>query len=179
MACFDCPKEKLFMSHYKPLEIKTLEVGGINPSLEAMRLPMLGRKTKSTDDELASKLIRRGTSHAKFQRGVEVWLKATFQIGWLVELETYRIGLDTLSTSSTMHNELRDLVGEELAEEKQLGLVDKQYVRISKVSYQTLRKIYIERRKHRHPDWQIFCDWVETLPKFTVLIMPELFGKIK
>lgn len=31
-------------------------------------------------------------------------------------------------------------------------------------NYQQLKTIYQQRRTHRLPDWQVFCDWVETLP---------------
>lgn len=32
------------------------------------------------------------------------------------------------------------------------------------VSYQTLRRIYVQRRNHRLREWQEFCDFMETLP---------------
>lgn len=31
-------------------------------------------------------------------------------------------------------------------------------------NYRALKNIYHQRRNHRLPDWQVFCDWVETLP---------------
>jgi hypothetical protein len=41
-------------------------------------------------------------------------------------------------------------------------------------SYQALRRIYKQRRHHRHPDWQVFCkDFIEKLPDFDTLIYPE------
>lgn len=95
----------------------------------------------------------------------------------MLEFETYRYGVECLSTSSTMHGELKCLRGPELAAQKQAGLPEKVYVRRLKISYQALRRMYRARRKHRHPDWQIFCDWVEILPYFDKLIMPE--GKIE
>lgn len=33
-------------------------------------------------------------------------------------------------------------------------------------NYQQLKTIYLQRRNHRLPEWQTFCDWVETLPHF-------------
>lgn len=33
-------------------------------------------------------------------------------------------------------------------------------------NYQQLKTIYQQRRNHRLPDWQVFCDWIETLPRF-------------
>jgi hypothetical protein len=33
-------------------------------------------------------------------------------------------------------------------------------------NYQQLKTIYQQRRTHRLPEWQSFCDWCETLPYF-------------
>ena len=41
-----------------------------------------------------------------------VWFKITMQTGFMVEFDTYRIGIDCLSSSSTMHNELKEFSGE-------------------------------------------------------------------
>lgn len=40
-------------------------------------------------------------------------------------------------------------------------------------NYQQLKTIYQQRRNHRLPEWQVFCDWIETLPHF----MELCFGK--
>lgn len=36
-------------------------------------------------------------------------------------------------------------------------------------NYQQLKTIYQQRRHHKLPDWQMFCDWCETLPLFKEL----------
>lgn len=156
---------------YKELKIKTLEVAGKKHAMRAMRLPKNGTPTNK-DTDLAKILIKRGNSHAKCIRGIIVWVEIEMQAGFMIELDTYRIGREVLSTSSSMHNELKDLSGAALAGQKQKDLENKVYIQCFMISYQTLRKIWIERRKHRHPDWQIFCDWIETLPDFNVLIIP-------
>ncbi len=103
-----------------------------------------------------------------------VWLDLEFMVGFMIELMTYRDLMEDLSTSSSMHNELAGLVGEELADQKQADLPDKVYKRGVMISYQTLRRMYLARHNHRHPDWQIFCiDFIETLPYFERLIYPE------
>lgn len=174
---------------YIPLKIKTLEIAGLTPTLKAMRLPKNKSKSDSIfvngytnfkteilshagdkDMELASKLIEAGDEHAKCIRGIDVWFEFEFQVGWMIELETYRIGLDTLSTTSSMHNELKTLKDNNLIIQKQKELPYKIYKRISKTNYQTLRRIYKQRRNHRHNDWQIFCDWIESLPFSNELI---------
>lgn len=160
---------------YIPLEINKLLTVGVYESLEAMRLPKNQEASVSLNEDLvlASKLIKAGTDHAKFTRGINVYLSMEMQVGWMIEFKTYRHGVEDLSTSSSMHNELSKLVGAELAEQKQKDLPEKTYRTIVVISYQAFRAIYKARRKHRHPDWQIFCDFIEELPYFKELIYPE------
>jgi hypothetical protein len=40
-------------------------------------------------------------------------------------------------------------------------------------NYQQLKTIYQQRRNHRLPEWQVFCDWVETLPLFMELCFKD------
>lgn len=166
---------------YKPLEIDFMEFAGLYSSLIAMRLPKRTQNDTNinckhigdNDAKLASNLVLAGNDHAKFTRGIIVYLQLQLQIGWMIEFETYRHGVECLSTSSTMHMELSKLKGDELAEEKQKGLGKKVYIRNVMLSYQALRAMYLTRRNHRHPDWQIFCDFIETLPYFDTFIYPE------
>ena len=169
-------------NHYKPLEIVDYEVVGIKWAMRAMRLPKKSKGDSRFDDSregfcigprdlhLASNLVKAGPDHAKAIRGIIVYLEIKLQVGFMIEFETYRHGVECLSTSSAMHGELAHLKGEELAEQKQLDLPDKVYTRILTLSYQALRNMYKARRHHRHPDWQIFCDWIETLPYANELI---------
>ena len=163
------------MSAYQPLQIKTLHVAGIAESLNAMRNPMMShaRADHDADLKLAAKLIKAGDEHAKALRGCIVWFDLDMQAGWMLELDTYRIGIETLSTSSTMHLDHAGKKGHELAEAKQANLPNVIYHRTAMASYQALRRIYQQRRSHRHPDWRIFCSWIETLPHFDTLIYPE------
>jgi hypothetical protein len=170
------------MTHYKPLEVKTDAHYGFLEAMIAMRLPKgsltdscyqankfyLGRK----DAELASALIKGGDDHAKAMRGIVVWATLKMQVGFMIEFETYRHGVECLSTSSAMHGELKGLSGGVLAEQKQADLPDKVYTRSVTLSYQALRSMYRARKGHRHPDWKIFCNWIENLPHFESLIYP-------
>ena len=36
-------------------------------------------------------------------------------------------------------------------------------------NYRQLKTIYQQRRNHLLPDWQVVCDWIETLPRFLEL----------
>ena len=38
-------------------------------------------------------------------------------------------------------------------------------------NYQQLKTIYQQRRNHRLPEWQWYCDWIETLPHFKELCL--------
>ena len=156
---------------YIPLKVELLEVQGFHASFTAMRLP-LGSTSYDIEKDiaLASKLIKAGDDHAKAMRGIIAYVKIQMQVGFMIEFETYRAGVECLSTSSAMHVDLKHLKGAELAEKKQADLPMKYYTRIATISYQALRNMYMARRNHRHPDWQIFCDWIETLPYATELI---------
>lgn len=157
---------------YIPLQVELLELAGIESSLKAMRLPMGSySKTMAEDIALASKLIKAGDDHAKAMRGIIAYVKIQMQVGFMIEFETYRAGVECLSTSSAMHTDLKQLQGCELAEKKQADLPLKYYTRIATISYQALRNMYFARRNHRHPDWQIFChDFIEKLPYAAELI---------
>ncbi len=175
--------------HYRPLEIELNEVCGVEWAVKAMRLPkgstgdsVFGYKESGEvevsrigpqDAKLASALVRAGNDHAKAMRGIVVFLIIKMQVGFMIEVETYRHGVECLSTSSAMHGELKELTGEELAEQKQRDLPDKVYTRSVMISYQALRSMYKARKNHRHPDWRIFCKFIETLPHFNVFICPE------
>lgn len=157
---------------YTPLKVETLEVCGLPWAMRAMRNPMLSHEKSSeeVDLKLATMLIKAGDEHAKAIRGVIVYFELQMQIGWMLEWDTYRIGVEVLSTSSTMYLDLKGMKGSELAEAKQANLPNVVYRQTTMASYQALRRIWKQRRHHRHPDWQVFCDWVETLPHFSELI---------
>jgi hypothetical protein len=166
---------------YVPLKVTLQEVCGLAWSLRAMRNPMLSHEKASleADLKLAAKLIRAGDEHAKAIRGVIAYFELQMQIGWMVEWDTYRIGVETLSTSSTMYIDHKGKKGPELAEAKQTNLPNVVYRRGAMASYQALRRIYHQRRHHRHPDWQIFCDWIESLPYFDRLIWPTITSTVE
>ena len=156
---------------YVPLKVRYTTIAGISEAMIAMRLP---KNSKSdTQDHF-------GITHLgpEALRGIVVWIIMELQVGFMIEFETYRHGVECLSTSSTMHNELASLSGPALAEAKQVGLPTKVYVRSITASYQALRSMYLARRHHRHPDWQIFCDFIERLPYFEELILAKKPTKV-
>ena len=125
------------------------------------------------DFSLMQTLIKRGDEHAKVMRGIMVWAEIEAPIWFYRELETYRIGRERLASESTMHIECRGLSGAELEKAKDeipMGHIQKT---VDVFSYQTLRRIYFQRRNHRLPAWHQFCDWIETLPYAKELIICE------
>ena len=63
-----------------------------------------------------------------------------------------------------MHIQGKGLNEEELVEMKNELKEGTMQKRIVMLSYQTLRRIYKQRRNHRLPHWREFCLWIETLP---------------
>jgi hypothetical protein len=172
--------------------IETVEFSGFVAMLRALRLPfdkeersnVIFQSTHSNneisycsdvkiDDKdlaLLHSLIKKGDDHAKVIRGLEVYAYMELPMYLMIELDTYRIGTDVLSTSSTMHKECKVLTGIELQDAK--GSIPGSYIyrRIEKFSYQALRHIYFARLNHRLPEWQEFCKWIEGLPMSELII---------
>ena len=182
--------------------IKTLEIAGFASAVQALRLPFKKEcrskaiSQRMFDEEgvidrpaieyaslvefdekdlhLMSTLIKRGDEHSKVVRGIIVYAQIEAPIWFYRELETYKIGRERLSCESTMHCECKGLSGEELEKAKDeipLGHIQKT---VDWYSYQTLRRIYIQRRNHRLPAWHRFCAWIETLPFAKELILVGL-----
>lgn len=177
------------------IQINTLEIAGFHSALQALHLPF-GKgcssmtesqisikgseiyhdahcKISDHDLHLLSALVRRGDQHSKVVRGIVVYAMISAPIWFYRELETYRFGRERLSSESTMHINCKGLAGAELEAKKDeisMGWIQKT---VDMYSYQTLRRIYRQRRDHRLPMWHDFCAWIETLPYFEELILGE------
>lgn len=176
------------------LKINTIEISGLGSVLRALRLPF-GKECRShsefhlevyetdrcitksftyineKDLHLLSTLIKRGDEHAKTIRGMIVYAAIEAPIWFYRELETYRIGRERLSSESTMHIDCKGLSGEELEKAKDEISMGKNQKTIDLFSYQTLRRIWIQRHNHRLPMWHDFCKWIESLPFADELIL--------
>lgn len=190
------------------MQIKTIELGGFAAFFKALRVPFKLEPRSNVrgeypggiewvndsfhyyspdymveinpkDVSLIQSLIKQGDSHAKCVRGLEVWFEITMPMYFMIEWDTYRIGIDTLSTSSTMHTICKGLGGEELQSIKGEIPASYEYNRIAKVTYQTLRHIYLDRKDHRLPEWKIVIDWIKTLPLAEELIINTSINEIK
>lgn len=176
------------------LKIETLEIAGFASVLRALRLPF-GKECRSEtsfdldimdnnfllfksgvhiderDLKLMSTLVKRGEEHCKALRGLIVFAEISAPRYWWVEMDTYRIGSERLSSESTMHIQGKGLSTEDLVKMKselKEGTIQK---RAQYFSYPTLRRIYFQRRNHRLPMWHDFCKWIESLPYAHELII--------
>lgn len=182
------------------IEIKTLEIAGMASVLQALRLPF-GKECRSDaewnstvnieeecpfvfseskvfinpkDLLLLSTLVKRGTEHAKAIRGLVVYAEITAPIYFLREIETYRIGRERLASNSTMHQQCKGLVGEELVKAKSEMPMGTMQKTVDMMSYQCIRSIVKQREGHRLPEWKTFIDWARTLPFAEELIFVGL-----
>ena len=76
-----------------------------------------------------------------------------------------------------MNKECKGLTGEELQKVKGEIPLSREITKVDYFSYQTLRRIYYQRRNHRLPEFGQFCDWIETLPFAQDLILVEPYSK--
>ena len=193
-------KQDLTVEKKPYLEVKTLEIAGFASVLQALRLPfglecrskvftkqvvdeegVFGKgieyaSTIEFDDKdlhLLSTLVKRGDEHSKCLRGLLVYTEINAPRYFWQEMVTYEIGVIKLSSESTMHIQGKGLSTEELVRMKDKLEEGTMQKRIHAFSYQTLRRIYKQRRNHRLPHWHIFCDWIETLPFAKELITIE------
>ena len=171
------------------IDIKLIELSGFVSALQALRLPyglecrsitwsrmlhpdagatevclQTGFNINDKDEDLLKSLIRRGDEHAKVVRGIVAYVEINAPRHLWQELDTYKIGRETLSSESTMHIQGKGLSEEELVKMKNELPEGTMQKRIVMLSYQTLRRIYKQRKKHRLPHWREFCAWIETLP---------------
>lgn len=182
------------------IEIKTLEIAGFASAVSALRLPFTKecRSAVSSfhmidhscvlddylfikygssvnidekDMHLMSVLVKRGDEHAKVVRGIMVYAEINAPRYWWQEMDTYRVGTDRLSSESTMHIQGKGMSEEELVRMKSELTEGTMQKRVQVFSYQTLRRIYIQRKNHRLPHWRLFCDWIKGLPFAKDLIL--------
>ena len=139
-----------------------------------------------------------GCGHDCFLKGIVVVFDLTWSVKASVELQRYHF-IDFVSSQSTMHRISKfDLDGQymkyvdkriiEIMKEKQADYNEnptkEKYLELlysnpcgfrltaeMTTNYLQLKTIYAQRRNHRLPEWQRFCDWCETLPMFKELVL--------
>jgi hypothetical protein len=132
-----------------------------------------------------------GAGHDQWLTGVTVQFDLTFSLKAWPEAQRYHF-LDFVSSQSTMHRIAKmDIVNccneyvtkeaidnlEKLKNEYLADQTAENYLKLlyniptgfeltarMTTNYRQLKTIYSQRRNHRLKDWQMFCDWIETLP---------------
>ena len=152
------------------IEVKLIDTAGWYAAMLALHLPF-GEPPKSVDgninmadEKLLNALVKAGDDHAKVTRGIVAYLEINAPRYWWVEMDTYRIGRETLASESTMHIQGHGLSEDELVAMKSSLTEGTMQRRIVMLSYQTLRRIYHQRKHHRLPEWRGFCNWLVSLP---------------
>ena len=125
------------------------------------------------DLALMQRLIKNGDEEAKFSRLIMAYMTITAPRWWWVEMSTYEVGVIKGCGESTMHTDCKGLKGEELMEFKDNMPQGNLETRDMAFSYQTLRRIFFQRRDHRLPIWGLFCEHIKTLPLAEELITIE------
>ena len=145
-----------------------------------------------------------GTGHDNFLKGIVVQFNLTFSNKAWVEGERYHF-LEFVSSQSTMHciskMDIRNMCNKYVTETtikeverlKDMYLTTESkedYLRLlynipsgfeltarMTTNYQQLKTIYQQRRSHRLPDWQMFCDWIENELPHSELITQKFSEK--
>lgn len=139
-----------------------------------------------------------GTGHDQFLTGIIVQFDLTFTIKAWTEAERYHF-LDFVSSQSTMHKIAQFDIAKQCHEyvDPEIIRIVQMYVNTYNVvpspdnylrllynvpvgfkltagmttNYRQLKTIYQQRKNHRLKEWQEFCQWIETLPKFKELCL--------
>lgn len=93
--------------------------------------------------------------------------------------------VDIMKEKVEIYNELNSVkdANDPLLNERKNNMLKKMYLEIlysnpcgfkltakMTTNYRQLKTIYAQRRNHRLPEWQAFCDWVESLPHSELII---------
>lgn len=146
------------------MKVEIIDVCGLVPSLQALRLPhnhppRSSFNNISRDDiNLLSRLILAGDEHGKVARGIYAYIKVTAPRYWFVEMDTYNIGCTCLSSTSTMHTIHKgvseDMFDAPIEEAKQhsarLQILIDEYNKLT--SYNNDKKLKFEEIKRNIPE---------------------------
>jgi hypothetical protein len=180
------------------MNIELLNHAGYYSAMYAMRLPKKSTHKGDSnifeigeqDLQLATKLKKAGDEHAKCLRGIIIYVLIRAPRYFWQEFTTYRIGSECLSSESTMHDNkpytkddfetgidlnLLTRLNSYQAQKNKLMLkkeLPESFLqnRVYMISYQTLSRIYEQRKTHFLPEWHRFCEFIETLDYFEELI---------
>lgn len=169
------------------------------PMLKAHPKPFWG--CSRADEERAQKLGKApiGSGHDNFLKGIVVQFDLTASEKMWPELQRYHF-IDFVSSMSTMHRlhvmdrQYNEYTAPEVIDafEAVVNFYNKyptEYNFLQMIysypsgllltarlttNYQQLKTVYAQRKNHRLPEWQLFCQWIETLPSVKTLgVVPD------
>jgi len=172
------------------MKVAILEEAGYWPAMRGLSLSF--RQPLDKMPAVAVHLSKKGEPHCKFMRQMFVWVEITARWSWWKQMATYRIGVETQS-SSTMHTimsrplEMEDFGGEGIprwfidhlnvyiASRNFEKVIDHLpgcylYTRVLSISYSALREIVRQRRGHKHPDWDLFIGQILEQIEYPMLV---------
>lgn len=142
----------------------------------------------------------KGEGHDNFLNGIIVQFDLTFSLKAWTELQRYHF-IDFVSSQSTMHritkfniteqcNEYVDSLIinrlQELINQYNDNSTPENYLKVlyniptgfqltarMTTNYRQLKTMYSQRKNHRLPEWHEFCNWVETLPYFKLIVLNQ------
>jgi hypothetical protein len=141
-----------------------------------------------------------GTGHDNFLKGIIVQFDLTYTIKAWTEAERYHF-FEFVSSQSTMHRITKFEVAEQCIKYVRRKAIEnleeciadynadptpERYLEVvynvpvgfrltagMTTNYQQLKTIYHQRKNHPLPEWRVFCEWCEGLPKFKELCLGE------
>lgn len=178
--------------------VKILNVAGLDTVWEYVGLPV-GHKHEDKKVAVAAlaRLVAKGDEHAKLLRQVVAWLEIRAPRYWFQQLATYYAGAEMYS-GSTMRTLLREkptldsfveqvsshtyrafresLVPGHITEAKANLPEGYLQTRLVMCSYQMLRRVWLQRRKHKLGEWHEFIEILHELPYCEDLIFVEPYN---
>ena len=142
-----------------------------NPDMASTLVYRTNLTIERSDLELAERLKKAGDEHAKSIRLITVDIIIDAPLWFWQEMVTYEVGVTKGCSESTMHVECRGMKAEQLEEYKDAIPSGHKQKRVIKFSYQSLRRMYMQRKTHRLPSWQAMTQLIEELPFAEELIL--------
>ena len=160
-------------------KIENTKVAFLEDAVAGSKFPMavdFDRLTSEiTDRTFKLATAPAGSGHDNFLKGITVMFDLTLSEKAWPQAERYHF-LEFVSSSSTMHR-LNRMDVRNCCNPYVTATADEDFLRMiynvpsgfeltarMVTNYQQLKTIYRQRRTHRLPDWQMFCDWIESLP---------------
>lgn len=144
-----------------------------------------------------------GTGHPNFLNGIKVWFDLRYNLAFLKQIDRYHwvdytSSQSTMYTLTRMREgdfyEACDVKVSAVVLKEVWSMIEKyqgspspelfheiiyslpagfrQWVEVN-TNYLQLKTIYHQRKNHKLEDWNIFCDWIKTLPVAQELIIGE------